>query len=112
MVASCALAAAMLCGAPVAAQSGGYGDRQPLCRTNPGSLSFELGDATITAVSDGFNNIALSYLFVDSIPVIERVIQCAPPPPPAPLLPRLRPHRAPIPPVSNLSSLVRVKPLL
>eukprot|EP00892_Ulva_mutabilis_P001569 jgi/Ulvmu1/11412/UM075_0074.1 len=70
-----ALAAALLGGAPTRASSGRYGGREGVCRTNPGVLSFELGAATVSIISDGFNAIPLSYLFIDAIPVIERVVQ-------------------------------------
>lgn len=88
MAAVVTLALAALCSAlcctPAAADSGVYGARPPLCRTNTGAQSFELGAATITVLSDGFNDFPLSYLFVDSIPIVKRVIQCAPPPRPPP----------------------------
>lgn len=76
-------AAALLAGlatlstAGFAAADGHYGDGSgaATCRTNAGVLSYKLGEATLTTVSDGFNNIPLSYLFVDTIPIIERVIR-------------------------------------
>lgn len=68
---------------PVSAEAHSYGSRAAYggaaaeCRTNPGVRSFPLGEATFTALYDGFNPLPANYLFVDSLEVIKRVIQYA-----------------------------------
>lgn len=68
-----ALALAALCAAPAAA-SRRRGCAEDTCATNTGIFHFRLGDATLVALSDGFNPIPIDLNFVDDAAVVRRIV--------------------------------------